>query len=82
MRTAPMIHRIAVLASLVALLRGLGGDALAADVRSIDSGCTRVTFDPASGMLRVEAAGRIFAEDLKDWERAINHYLETGQILE
>lgn len=61
MRTAPMIHRIAVLASLVALLRGLGGDALAADVRSIDSGCTRVTFDPASGMLRVEAAGRIFA---------------------
>jgi len=28
-----------------------------------------------------EAMAKMFADDLKDWEAAINHYLETGQQL-
>lgn len=31
--------------------------------------------------LNAMAAERMFAEDLHDWERAINHYLETGELL-
>jgi hypothetical protein len=28
-----------------------------------------------------QALGRMFAHDLKDWEEAINHYLQTGKCL-
>jgi hypothetical protein len=27
------------------------------------------------------ALNKMYAEDLKDWERAINHYLKTGKVL-
>jgi hypothetical protein len=38
-------------------------------------------FTEAAAIRNRESADRMFAEELKDWQKAINHYLATGKKL-
>jgi hypothetical protein len=43
---------------------------------------TFVSLNPRGEELNTTSMGTIFKHDLKDWEHAINHYLETGLKLQ
>ena len=55
MKTMATIGRLAALVGLAALIGGTGSDAYSAEGKSIDNGRTRVTFQKASGVVRMEA---------------------------
>lgn len=52
-----------------------------ADITKTTVRYTYIGFNELGNELSEQASAKMFQNDLKDWEQAINHYLKTGTLL-